>query len=31
MKWIVPSYTFTAKVMKLFHEVTHHIMKKHLK
>ena len=28
MKWIVPSFTFTFKVMKLTHEVTHHIGKK---
>ena len=28
MKWIVPSSTFTAKVMKLIHEGTHHIGKK---
>ena len=28
MKWIVPSFTFTAKVMKLIHEGTHHIGKK---
>ena len=28
MKWIVPRFTFTSKVMKLIHEVTHHIGKK---
>ena len=28
MKWIVGSFTFTAKVMKLIHEGTYHIGKK---
>ena len=31
MEWIVPSFAFTPKVMKLIHEVTHHIGEKEKK
>ena len=30
MKWIVPNVTFTAKVINLIHEVTHHNEKTHI-